>query len=315
MKTLIVTCIYSGLYNTELGGRDSRDGHYKNSLKSLLKMTEAKFVCFTSDKQIEDLRNFFYAINNFNESQIEFKTFDLKDTLYHNKIKKIKKIQELTVNDRCYEIQYSKFFWCLDFCDFDDYDNIFWFDAGLSHSGLIPPKFLDYTKGYWEMYFESKLFNNTFLQNLISFSNNKIVLCAKENVRNYWSKTLPKKYYKKYKTDYHIIGGFFGGEKNLMKNLCSLFVDRMNDVLDNESQLYLEENILTSIFYDYQELFNPLFFDIWWHEDDNIPGVNLKELTTKEKSFYKIIENLNSDSLLLELKKEKQQKINKIFKL
>ena len=51
---------------------------------------------------------------------------------------------------------------------------------------------------------------------------------------------------------------------------------------------------MSLMFFNNNELFNPLLFDIWWHEEDFIPGVDLKELTLKEKSFYKIIENLNN---------------------
>ncbi len=64
--------------------------------------------------------------------------------------------------------------------------------------------------------------------------------------------------------------------------------------LNNETELYLEENIMSLIFFNNNDLFNPLMFDIWWHEEDFIPGLDLKELTLKEKSFYKIIENLNN---------------------
>jgi hypothetical protein len=66
----------------------------------------------------------------------------------------------------------------------NDCENIFWFDAGLSHTGLIPPKHLVENKGYWEKYYESPLFNNVFLKNLIEYSDNKVVVCAKENINN-----------------------------------------------------------------------------------------------------------------------------------
>ena len=65
MRTLFVTCLYSKLFGSEFGGRDSRDGHYKNSLKSLLKMFDAKFICYTSEDQINDLKSFFYKQNKF----------------------------------------------------------------------------------------------------------------------------------------------------------------------------------------------------------------------------------------------------------
>ena len=52
-----------------------------------------------------------------------------------------------------------------------------------------------------------------------------------------------------------------------------------------------EESIFTLMVYLYPNLIS--YFDIWWHEEDNIPGVDLLELTKTEKSFYKILENLN----------------------
>ena len=119
------------------------------------------------------------------------------------------------------------------------------------------------------------------------------MLCAKENRRNHWSKTLPQSYYDKYCFDHHIIGGFFGGKKELVMDYCKMMLNQIDEVLENENTLYLEENIMSLIYYNNKDLFSPLFFDIWWHEDDNIPGVDLKELTKTEKSFYKILEELN----------------------
>jgi len=288
----IVTAIYSNLYNTKLGGRDSRQGHYLNSLRSLLKMSNATFVCYTSISEIDILKDFFYVQNNFNENQIIFKTFDLQRCNFHKHIQRIKDVSSKVLKDRCYEIQYSKFIWCLNELT-DDIKHLYWFDAGLSHTGLIPFKYLDQTKGYWEKYFESSLFNNNFLNNLIDFTEDKIVVCAKDNKRNYWSTTLPKKYYSKYISDRHIIGGFFGGKKDIMKTFCDLFTEKINEVLVNENELYLEENIMSLLYYNNQDLFTSLYFDIWWHEEDIIPGVDLLELTKTEKSFYKILENLN----------------------
>ena len=198
MKTLFVTCLYSNLFKSEFGGRDSRDGHYKNSLKSLLKISDAKFICYTSTEQINDLENFFYKQNKFTENQIIFKIFDLKNCEFHKQITEKKNLQQNLLKDRCYEIQYYKFFWCLENCKDNNFDYVFWIDAGLSHCGLIPPKYLNQTGTYWEKYFESKLFNNIFLKNLINHAQNKIVICAKENVRNFWEKTVPKNYYKKF---------------------------------------------------------------------------------------------------------------------
>jgi hypothetical protein len=292
MKTKIVTSIYSNLHGTEFGGRPSRGGHYRHSLRTLMKMSNADFVCYTSKEEIDDLKLFFYEQNNVSEEKLKLKIFDISNFSLTEKINKIKNIEETRSSDRCVEIQYGKFVWLLEELDVDDYDNVFWFDAGLSHSGLFPPKHMN-NIGYWEQHYDCGLFNNNFLTNLINFVGDKIVVCAKENVNNYWSGTVPNKYYNEHCMERHIIGGFFGGKKENTRNYCNLFLSATNTLLDNEPRIYFEENIMTLLYYNYKDLFNPLYFDIWWHEEDRVAGLDLHEYTKTRKSFYKIIEELN----------------------
>ena len=80
MSVKFITCIYGDLYGTELGGRPSRFGHYMNSLLSLLKMTDADFVCYTSTREIDRLKNFFYVENNISEQKLKFVLSNLRDT-------------------------------------------------------------------------------------------------------------------------------------------------------------------------------------------------------------------------------------------
>ena len=292
MKTKIVTAIYDNLFGSDLGGRINRGGHYKHSLRSLLKMNNADFVCYTSDEEIQDLKHFFYVENNISPEKLIIKTFNLRNFEFTEKINKIKNVTETKTSDRCVEIQYAKFVWVNDEIT-NDYENIFWFDAGLSHTGLIPPKYMDETKGYWEKYYESPLFNNVFLKNLIDYSGDKIFICAKENVSNYWSGTVPEHYYKQHNMSHHIIGGFFGGKCSNVIEYCNLFKHYTNQLLDNESRLYHEENVMCLIFYNHNEMFNPKYFDIWWHEGERISGIDMDEYTKTRKSFYKVIEELN----------------------
>lgn len=287
MKIKFITCIFSNLYGTDLGGRPSRTEHYKFSLLSLLKMTDADFVCYTSMEEIDDLSYFFYDMNKIPKSKLELKTFNLRESKYSNLINKFKDNEEMKLSDRCYEIQYSKFDWF----NYEDksYDYYFWIDAGLSHTGIIPDKHLD-GPGY-RCYFESHLFNNDFLKNLVSYSENKFVVISKENVRNYWDKTVDPKFYTEYNRTLHIIGGLFGGQVSLWDNVVEKFDNYVNEVLNDEKKLYLEENIMTLMFYNHNDLFKNLLFDVWWHED------NYKEhpenFFVENKSFYKIIEELN----------------------
>lgn len=293
MKTKIVTAIYSDLHGTELGGRPSRGGHYRYSLRTLLKMTNADFVCYTSETELESLKEFFYQQVGITEDRLVLKTFNLRDFILTDKINKIKNVDEVKSSDRCVEVQYCKFIWLLEELNIGNYENVFWFDAGLSHSGLFPPKYMN-NIGYWEQNYESTLFTNKLLDNLISFAGDKIVLCAKENMNNYWSGTVPGHYYTQHCMERHIIGGFFGGLKDNVRNYCDLFLEYTNKLLDNEPRLYYEENIMSLIYYNHNELFNSQYFDIWWHEEDRIPGLDLHEYTKTRKSFYKIFEELNA---------------------
>ena len=60
MSVKFITSIYSNLHGTEFGGRIGRGGHYRFSLLSLLKMSNADFLCYTSDQEIDSLKSFFY---------------------------------------------------------------------------------------------------------------------------------------------------------------------------------------------------------------------------------------------------------------
>jgi hypothetical protein len=45
MKVKFITAIYSNLNGTDYGGRQNRGNHYRWSLISLLRMTDADFIC------------------------------------------------------------------------------------------------------------------------------------------------------------------------------------------------------------------------------------------------------------------------------
>jgi len=125
-KVKFITAIYSNLYGTDLGGRPSRNGHYRWSLLSLLRMTSADFTCYTSKEEYNQLCDFFYEKNNINKNQLELKVFDLNKNDTKDLINKWKDIESTRTGDRCIEIQYMKFFWFLreDF----SYDYYFWID-------------------------------------------------------------------------------------------------------------------------------------------------------------------------------------------
>jgi hypothetical protein len=50
---------------------------------------------------------------------------------------------------------------------------------------------------------------------------------------------------------------------------------------------------MTLMYRNHPDLFVTLEFDIWWHEDERVAGTDMVELTRLNKSFYKILEELN----------------------
>ena len=290
MSTKFITAIYSDLNGTELGGRPNRGAHYRYSLLSLLKMTNADFVCYTSDREIDSLRNFFYEQYKISDSQLKFVVFDINECKYKELINLRKNVDEIKRGDRCIEIQYSKFAWWWN--EDKSYDYYYWIDAGLSHCGLIPLKYLTEKDHAMRRFYESTLFQNDFLKNLLLDTGDKFLILGKENDRNYWSGTVDQKWYKEYDRSIHIIGGLFGGHRDKWDNIVTLFENYTQSILTNDVGLPHEEQIMTLMYVNHKELFERKHFDIWWCRD-NAPQGTSDELFQRNKSFYKILEEFN----------------------
>ena len=289
MKIKFITSIYSDLHGTEFGGRPNRGSHYRYSLLSLLKMTDADFLCYTSDREINDLTKFFYEDNGVSSDKLKLEIFDIGNTKFKDLILQHKNIEEVKHSDRCVEVQYSKFHWW--WKEDKSYDYYYWIDAGLSHCGLIPDKYLTEV-GPMRCYYESNLFNNTFLKNLIEDTGDKFILLGKENDRNYWSGTVDPKWYTTYDRSIHIIGGLFGGHRDKWDNIVNIFENYLENLLTTEKITYHEEVIMTLMYFNHKELFERKHFDIWWFKGNAPAGVS-DEMFEQNKSFYKILEEFN----------------------
>lgn len=289
MRVKFITSIYSDLYGTEYGGRNNRGGHYRFSLLSLLKMTDADFLCYTSDREISSLETFFYQEHQISPEKLKFQIFDISQTKFRDLINQYKNVEETKKSDRCIEIQYSKFHWWWN--EDKSYDYYYWIDAGLSHCGLIPLKYLTNNE-LIRRYYESSLFNNEFLKNLIVDTNDKFLIIGKENDRNFWSGTVDRKWYTEYDRLLHIIGGLFGGHKSKWDEVVSLFENYVNNILIEDHNIPHEEQVMSLMYYNHKELFERKHFDIWWCRDSAPRGAS-DELFEQNKSFYKILEEFN----------------------
>jgi len=276
VKTLFITSIYSKLWGTEFGGRPSRNHHYRLSLLNILNTQPSKVVCFTSPEELSDLENFFFSKHNVDRNILELRSFDLKDSKYFTKIKSKKDLEEMKKLDRCYEIQYNKFFWFDLIDDRFSYDRVYWIDAGLSHGGLFPGQ---YRIDGPDRYYNINLFNPDTLSKINSETENNILLLSKNNSgKFFWSQTLPKNYYNEYNFSRHIIGGMFGSTPENYNLLKDLFDDLLKLVLEQEEDLYMEELFLSCIYFNNKSLFITKEFDDWFKRENHEEG--------KFKYFY-----------------------------
>ena len=289
MSVKIITSIYSDLYGTEFGGRVGRGGHYRFSLLSLLKITDADFLCYTSDREIKSLESFFYDENGVPPEKLQFQVFDIANTKFKDLINQYKNIEGTKKSDRCIEIQYSKFHWWSN--EDKSYDYYYWIDAGLSHCGLIPLKYLTSTHPQGR-YYESNLFNNDFIKNVIEDTGDKFLLLGKENDRNYWSGTVDRKWYTEYDRSIHIIGGMFGGHRDKWDEVVNIFEGYTKNIIEEDKGLPHEEHVMSLMYVNHRELFERKHFDIWWCRDNAPSGVT-DELFEQNKSFFRILEEFN----------------------
>lgn len=267
MRTLLITSIYSHLWGSEYGGRPSRGFHYRASLLNILNTAPTKVVCFTSNDELPSLESHFYDSNNIDPNLLEFKTFELNQSNYFNLIRSKKDLEEMKKLDRCFEIQYNKFFWYDLIEDRNDYDRVYWIDAGLSHTGIFPGEFRDITTGQ-ERYYSVNLFKPTLLDKFNELTENSTLLLAKNNTGSFfWSQLLPQKYFNEYNPDKHIIGGLFGGTPENYQELRDDFESQLTQVLNGEDILYMEEQIMTCMYRNNEEKYTLLEFDDWYKRD------------------------------------------------
>jgi hypothetical protein len=290
MSVKFITAIYSNLSGTKFGGRQSRGGHYRFSLLSLLKMTDADFLCYTNEEEIESLKEFFYIENSISEEKLKFVVFDISNIKSTPLLNEYKNYEEAKNSDRCIEIQYSKFHWWWN--EDKSYDYYYWIDAGLSHCGLIPNMYLTGSTHPQQQYYESCMFNNNFLNNLIEYTSDKFFIMKKENSRNYWSGTVDPKWYTNFNCEYHVIGGLFGGHRDKWDNIVNIFEDYIEKIITQDKTVPFEENILSLMYYNHSDLFIDKWFDTWWCRDNGPSGLG-EDYFIINKSFYKILEELN----------------------
>ena len=222
---------------------------------------------------MDELKHAFYNRFGFSSEQLQFEVFDLHETKYFDKIRRLKDIEKTKQSDRCVEVQYNKFLWNYNISEIPNYDRVYWFDAGLSHGGIFP---IEYQRDQTlEGHYHISLFKPNYLEYLNKLTEDKFLMVGKNNTHSFfWSQTLPEKYYREYDRSKHIIGGFFGGIPSKFIEVCRRFESMLVQLLEQEPTLYMEELIMGCMYFNDKDYFTLLEFDDWYkrehHTDPNI---------------------------------------------
>lgn len=280
-KTLFITCFYNGLDNTILGGRVGRIHHYVNSLRTLLNL-ESDFVIYTSQEDKEYLEKHI----DFTEYKSNVRLI-IYDLFSHPNHEYFQKMLNGDKSDRCHEIMHSKASWIKNHIS-EDYDFYYWIDCGLSHGGLFPRK---YRSGdNFHDFFSCTLFNPTMVENLNKVED-KVTILYGDQSKHLLERRANEKFYHNIDVveNCHIVGGMFGGKKELINDFCLKYDDVLKEMIDYEA-LDMEEALYTIIYQRNKNNFNKLIFTTWHHEDSDMAQYNFDN----EIYFYKIFEKLNN---------------------
>lgn len=267
---MIVTCFYTGLINTQFGGRpNSFKRRYLSGITNLQYNTQKK-VIYTSNKDYDELFN--HINNNVNEKNLEryqIKIFELKNQTFHEKIQSIRK-KDGYVQDRCLEIQYGKFQFLLNEKDNDEY--LWWVDAGLLDEHLFLKEHVNNLEKY-------NLFNDVFFENLKKDIKESVYFICGDRHNHYSHGKPDKKFFEKdYQNRYHPVGGFFGGKKELLEDFLTKCNDKI-DIILKHNLLYSEEIIMEIIFSENIDDYIFKTFTTWVHKERGV----YKRMSNNEK--------------------------------
>lgn len=278
---MIVTCYYINENNNFLGGRPkSYSFRYLNGILKLSENNQKK-VIYTSQNNFEVLKNFLYERLDENKlSLYEIKIFDLTKQKFHERIQKLKGVIGY-VNDRCLEIQYGKFEFLLNELNNNENEEyLWWVDAGLINEHLFPKKYIINLNDY-------NIFNDIFFVKLKEKINKKLFfICGDRENQYLHGKPDIKFFNKNYQHRYHPVGGFFGGERNLLNIFLSECNKKIDLVLNND-KLYSEEIIMEIVFSENIENYQYDTFTTWKHEERGLDlKIYEKDFEKNYKSYY-----------------------------
>jgi hypothetical protein len=254
-----------------------------------MKITNADFIIYCDPLQEPMLKEFLEPIA---KTKVTIYRYSLEDFYMKLLFDEHKDFEHAVVSERCQEIQYLKSYWMN---EVEGYDWVFWIDAGISYSGLIPYKHLISEDPDRFEYYNSGLYCNDLINGMKRSAADKFLMFAINNNHPVWYRKniLDGEFHT---IDYHAIAGILGGKINTVKIFHTMFNDTAIEMIDSLNAVHDEECIYQIMWSRMSEFFNIQKFEMWWHED-NLHSIyedhpETIELVKHLKSFYNVLEDL-----------------------
>jgi len=268
----LVTCMYNGLSGTAFGGRLNRDSLYRESL-AIIAASGIRIYCFIPAADRRGHERFFITRPN----EIVWMTSELSDHPDSPAIQRIKREHPTAFSgvewqQRCVEIMWGKSAMLLHVAEtYPEHDTLYWVDAGLASQDLLSPRYVraevEETTSPGRTAFPPDLG-----ERLERFGDGRLVAMTCANPHNHG---IPEKYNARpYENPHAVIGGLFGGPRDLVLAMVQAFDQKTRAILADRT-LYFEESILTGILADHPSWFTTFTFESWHHEgwEDHDPNL------------------------------------------
>jgi hypothetical protein len=288
MRTKLVTSYYAYHNGEPYWGQSGRDRWYKYSLACICGMG-VDIVCYTDPgdlgyNQLVELKEKFQLDN------LTIKIYDISTNPYQDRVYKIRMADEKRYNDSMnlhHYIRSPQIYWMkYHFLEMENEPdiNLYWIDAGLSHTGLFPPSASKYyeVEGYEDYYKDSpegfspheheyywfdKAFNPSTIERINDFADGKIV-----NLYRYG--TTDNNFYEfnekiEEQLDYElvfVVAGFFGGNSNVMTQYLIDSKELVEKCLSTGDYICTEQEIMTYLNAKDRGKFANFKFDTFYHE-------------------------------------------------
>jgi len=299
MNSVLVTAIYSYSPHTKMGGRGYNMQAYMAPFMNVMNLG-LHVVIFTHDAVYEDLQNFLrqYGYANYTIIKFDLDTADITEKILELKqsmgiIDDIGLASGISLiqNDRNHVLCLKKPFFLKKVIEeyAPNANNYYWIDAGLFHHGLFPDSL-----GGMERYIEintdrfwpnnkKSLFYPGLIEKLTEKTTGKFIFMSTHAYygQSEWWHTISPDVHK----DGHIVGGLFGGKKEVCMELIDTFYQYLGVLLEHNI-LSLEEEILSAAYVNKFKQLGTFNFTSWYHdvEEDRC----YLEQAPNTACFYKI---------------------------